>query len=69
MDVAAQLRTALESMTTALVAAAANPKPNYSVDGQSVSWGEYLKMLQEGIKSTAELISYFDPVEERSIIL
>ena len=69
MDVAAALQTALESMVMALATAAANPKPNYSVDGQSVSWGEYIRMLQEGIKTTTELLAYFDPVEERSIIL
>lgn len=27
-----------------------NPKPSYSVDGQSVSWSEYQKMLQETIR-------------------
>ena len=24
-----------------------DPKPTYSIDGQSVSWGEYLKQLQD----------------------
>lgn len=69
MDIKAQLQTALESTVTALVTAAANPKPNYSIDGQSVSWGEYLKMLIDGIKAIAELLGIFDPVEHRSVIL
>jgi hypothetical protein len=25
----------------------ASPKPSYAIDGQSVSWNEYLKQLQE----------------------
>jgi len=25
------------------------PKPSYSIDGQSVSWGAYLKQLQETV--------------------
>lgn len=69
MDIAAQLQTAMESLVTAYVTACANPKPTYSVDGQNVSWGEYLRMLQDGIKATAELLGTFDPVELRSQML
>lgn len=69
MDVAAELKTAAENLVTAYKAAAANPKPNYSIDGQSVSWGEYLKMLRNGIKETQELIAFFEPVELRTVIL
>lgn len=69
MDIAAELQTALESLTTAYVEACANPKPTYSIDGQSVSWTEYLKMLLDGMKATAELLGTFDPVELRSSIL
>lgn len=69
MDIATELQTTLENFVTALKTASENPKPSYSIDGQSVSWGEYLKMLQEGIKATAELLGTFDPVEERTIIL
>ena len=69
MDLAAQLQTALDSLAAAYATACASPKPTYSIDGQSVSWGEYLKMLSEGIKATAELLGTFDPVELRSVIL
>lgn len=69
MDIATELRIALESLVTAYKAACAAPKPSYSIDGQSVSWGEYLKMLQDGIKATSELLGTFNPIEERSVIL
>jgi hypothetical protein len=69
VNIAAELQTALESLVTAFKAACANPKPNYSLDGQSFSWADYLKMLKDGIKETAELLTIFDPVEARSIIL
>ena len=69
MDVVATLKTAYESLVTAFATAAVNPKPNYSIDGQSVSHGEYLKMLIEGIKATLELLGSLDPVELRSVIL
>lgn len=35
---------------TRLAETLANPKPSYSIDGQSVSWTEYQKMLQETIR-------------------
>lgn len=69
MDIAAELQTALESLTSAYKRACASPKPNYSIDGQSVSWGEYLKMLSTAIKETAELIATFDVVIDTSILL
>lgn len=69
MNIAVELATALESLVTAFKQACVNPKPNYSLDGQSVSWGEYLRMLSEAIKTTAELLTTFDPVEMRSSIL
>jgi hypothetical protein len=59
----------MESLVTAYADACAKPKPNYSLDGQSVSWGEYLKMLTDGIDATAKLIGTFSPVESRSIML
>jgi hypothetical protein len=69
VSIASDLQTAMESLATAYVSACADPKPTYSIDGQSVSHGEYLKMLTESIKATAELLGTFDPVELRSQIL
>jgi hypothetical protein len=37
----------IKSQTLAIIAdITANPKPSYSIDGQSISWGEYLAQLQ-----------------------
>ena len=68
MDIAASLKTAVESLVTTYVTACANPKPSYSVEGQSVSWGEYLKMLADAIKQTQELIPLFDPFWLESVV-
>jgi hypothetical protein len=44
-----QLAT-IKSQTLALIATiTANPKPTYSIDGQSVDWSEYLRRLQETV--------------------
>ena len=45
------------------------PKPTYSIDGQSVSWTEYYKMLMEQIKSINELIQMEDPYIIKSIVV
>lgn len=42
-----QIQT-IRTQTLALIAdLTANPKPDYSVEGRQVSWGSYLKQLQE----------------------
>ena len=69
VDIVTTLNTSLDTLLTAYQTACSAPKPNYSIDGQSVSWGEYMKMLSEGIKATTELLGMFDPQEVRSVIL
>ncbi len=34
-----------------------HPKPNYSIDGQSVSWSDYLKRLQETVDWCDQILS------------
>lgn len=41
----------------------ASPKPTYSIDGQSVSWGEYLAQLQETVRWCDEQLNAVDPYE------
>lgn len=41
----ADLTTALQNIDTAILNLTANPKPSYSINGQSVQWGEYFKQL------------------------
>jgi hypothetical protein len=44
-----QLET-IKSQTLAILAdITANPKPSYNIDGQSISWTEYLGQLQRTI--------------------
>ncbi|MDO4557476.1 MAG: hypothetical protein Q4C47_00725 [Planctomycetia bacterium] len=40
----------------------ASPKPDYTLDGQSVSWSEYLNQLQKTLDWCNERISQLDPV-------
>lgn len=42
---AENLATALANVATKLAEVTSNPKPSYSVDGRSVSWGDYYKSL------------------------
>ena len=39
------LQTALDNVAAQLATMTANPKPSYSADGQSVSWGEHFNNL------------------------
>ena len=42
---AENLQTALDNVAAKLAAITADPKPSYSIDGQSISWGTYYKDL------------------------
>ena len=39
------------------------PKPSYSIDGQSVQWEAYLKRLQSTVDWCDQKLSRFQPVE------
>lgn len=56
----------IKTQTLALIVSmTANPKPSYSVDGQTVSWGAYLKQLQETVAwCDVQLTSTEGPFEE-----
>lgn len=41
------LQAALESLDAKIAEAMTNPRPSYSIEGQSVSWSEYRKSLLE----------------------
>lgn len=51
------LQTARSNLISALATATASPKPNYSINGQSVSWADYLRMLREEIAAIDALIA------------
>lgn len=39
------LTTARDNLAARIKDLTAQPKPNYSIDGQTVSWGDYLRQL------------------------
>lgn len=39
------LKTARDNLATRIKDLTAQHKPNYSIDGQTVSWGDYLRQL------------------------
>lgn len=57
------LKEASDNLAAAIKAATVSPKPNYSVDGQSVSWGDYLAMLIAQKKSLDAAIAQSEPFE------
>lgn len=56
-----QIQAAQVEILTKMLEVAANPRPSYSIEGQSVSHGEFLKMLLESLKTMQELLQMFDP--------
>lgn len=61
-----QIRT-IKSQTLALVAQiTSEPKPSYSVDGQKVSWSEYLARLQATVDWCERKLAGQEPFEIHS---
>jgi hypothetical protein len=64
MATAAQnLQTAVDNISAKIAEVSANPKPNYSIDGQSVSHADYFRMLTEQYGVLNELIAAGTPFE------
>lgn len=53
---AQNLTTAYESLAAKLAEVMADPKPSYSVDGVSLDWGAYYRMLTEQMKAVREAL-------------
>ena len=63
---AEQLQT-IKTQTLALIAElTANPKPSYTIDGQRVSWGDYLARLQDTVDWCGRKLAGEEPFEIRS---
>lgn len=58
------LRTARDNVALLIKQITENPKPNYSIDGKSVSWADYLRTLTEQFKTLEALAN--GPYEVRS---
>jgi len=58
---------AIKSQTLALIAEiTTQPKPTYQIDGQLVSWGNYLSQLRATVDWCNEKLPGESPVEVRS---
>ena len=57
----------IKRQTLALIAEiTANPKPTYDIDGQKVSWGQYLGQLQATVEWCDQQAAAAAPVEVRT---
>ena len=52
------INTAILNVTALIAQITANPQPSYSLDGQSVSWSEYLSLLIEKLEALQEASIY-----------
>lgn len=68
MDILATLKTARANLLNAMLAASVSPSPNYTIEGQTVSFADYMKMLIEGIKEINGLILLFEPYQITSVV-
>lgn len=68
-DQVTQLKAGLVNLFTKFTDAMANPKPNYSIAGQSVQYGDYLNMLSQAIRAALDLLQMVEPFELRSQVL
>ena len=61
-----QLRT-IQSQTLAVIAqVTADPKPDYTLDGQTVSWADYLAKLRDTVDWCERKLAGHEPFEIRS---
>jgi hypothetical protein len=61
-----QLQT-IKSQTLSLISEiTAAPKPSYAIDGQAVSWSEYLGQLKQTVAWCDEQLTRVEPFENQS---
>lgn len=64
---AQNLDTAIDNLAAKIAEATANPKPNYSLDGESYSWESWLAMLMNQMEVLEKARQRADgPFEVRS---
>ncbi|HLA83833.1 MAG TPA: hypothetical protein VJL29_03485 [Thermoguttaceae bacterium] len=61
-----QLRTIRGQTLARIAEITASPKPSYSLDGQSVSWGDYLAKLRATVDWCERKLAGEEPFEIRS---
>ena len=62
----AQFETIRTQTLSQLASLRANPKPSYTVDGQSVSWESYVESLQRTVDWCDEKLAGREPFEEHT---
>ncbi len=60
------LQTARDNIIVLIGSLTAQPKPNYDIDGQRISWGDYLKQLRDALKGLNDEIALIEPAQEES---
>ncbi len=63
---AEQVRTIKSQTLSRIAELTAQPKPTYEVDGQSVSWNEYLHRLQATVDWCDRQLAGQEPIEIHS---
>lgn len=63
---AAQLEAIKRQTLAVLAEITAHPKPSYTIDGQSVSWAEYLAQLRATVAWCDERLAAVAPFEVAS---
>lgn len=66
MNDAAMVSTIKQQALELIATITASPRPSYQIDGQAVSWGEYLARLQETVAWCDRQLAQGEPFEIRS---
>ena len=61
-----QLRTIMSQTLAVIANVTANPKPTYSIDGQTVSWSAYLARLRGTVDWCEKKLAGQEPFEIHS---
>ena len=61
-----QLRTIRSQALATIAQITADPKPSYTIDGQSVSWNSHLRRLRQTVDWCDRMLAGEAPVEIRS---
>ena len=57
----ADLQTAINGIESLIAAESANPKPTYTLDGKTVNWTEWYKMMTETLESLKRQVQAYQP--------
>ena len=61
MTASQNLIAARDAIAANIAAEAANPKPSYSIDGESVDWTSWARVQQERVEQLNKMINAMSP--------